>query len=336
MTNDVNELDEGQLKALEKVEKLLRLAAKNPNPEEAASAAAKAQELLVAYNLSAEIVGQGSGSDAVREQQKLLGGMYKYQRYLWRAIAELNFCLHFVHQKYTERNTKRRDWDGNWVYEKVPYMRHQHTIVGRRVNARATVAMGQYLEQTIERLVKEQYPLNSQRFMSEAVALREGIADEVYWRLVEKRRKLIAEEEERRRRDAAAAGVSTSQALTIGSLAEQEKDANLDHLHGEGYSARQRAARAARAEQQRIAEENYTRWAQENPEEAAKLEAERRKDEEKALNRMRRGGQGSRGGQTAQERRQGLSSYWRGREIGKKVGLDAQTSDRQTETRRLK
>lgn len=332
---EVNELDEGQLRALEKVEKLLRLAAKNPNPEEAAFAAAKAQELLVAYNLSAEVVGQGSGSDAVREQQKLLGGMYKYQRYLWRAVAELNFCLHFVHQKYTERRARHRDWDGTWVYEMVPYMRHQHTIVGRRVNARATVAMGQYLEQTIERLVKEQYPLNSQRFMSEAVALREGIADEVYWRLVEKRRKLIEEEEERRRRDAAAAGVSTSQALTIGSLAEQERDANLDHIHGEGYSARQRAARAERAEQQRLAEESYTRWAQENPEEAARLEKERRKDEERAVRRSRSGGAGSRGGQTAQEKRQGMSSYWRGREIGKRVGLDAQAGERQTETRRL-
>lgn len=332
MTN-TSELDDEQTRALEKIEKLMRLAAKNPSPEEAASAMAKAQELLVAYSLDAELVGStGQAADARREQQRVLGGMYKYQRYLWSAIAQLNFCVHWCQERYTERRTRRRGWDGQWLYDRVPYMRNEHVVVGRRVNARATLAMGQYLQDTIERLVRERFPLNSQRFLSEAVAYREGIADELYWRLLERRRQLVAEEQERRARDAAAAGVSTAQALTIGSLQEQERDANMDFLHGEGWSARQRQARADRAEASRRAEEEYTRWAQANPEEAAREERRREKEAKKG---RRGGGPGSRGGMTGAERRQQSSTYWQGREQGKKVGIDPQTSDRRTETRRL-
>lgn len=329
---DVNSLDEEQLKIIEKVEKLFRLAAKNPNPEEAASAMAKAQELLVAYNLSADFVGQtGSAGDAIREKQQILGGMYKYQRYLWSAVAELNFCLYWTVQKYTERNTRTKAWDGSWRYGKVPYMRNQHVIVGKRINARLTITMGQYLQQTIERLVKERFPQNSQRFLSDAVAYREGIADELYWRLQEKRRTLVKEEEERRMRTARDAGVSTSQALTIGSLTEQEEDANRDFLHGEGYSARQRAARAERAEAQRRAEEEYTRWAAANPKEAAKEEAQARK-----RRRSSGGGPGSRGGMTGEQKRQQSSTYWQGRRKGKEIGLDPQTSDRRAETKAIR
>ncbi len=37
-----------------------------------------------------------------------------------------------------------------------------------------------------------------------------------------------------------AAGTSASTALTLGDLRQSERDANMDHLHGEGYSARRR------------------------------------------------------------------------------------------------
>ena len=47
-----------QLSALEKIEKLFRLAAKNTSPEEAATATAKAQELLTLYNLDSDSVGK--------------------------------------------------------------------------------------------------------------------------------------------------------------------------------------------------------------------------------------------------------------------------------------
>lgn len=328
------ELDADQLKILEKIEKLFRLAAKSGTPEEAASATAKAQELLVAYNLDAELVGKtGASADAKREQQKIKGGMYTYQQYLWHAVSELNFCYHWVQQEPEKVTKYRTAWDGSKQSYQHTYMRNRHVIVGRRVNARLTLTMGQYLEGAIERFVAERFPLNSQRFMREAVAFREGMADELYWRLVEKRRALIKEEEERRHRDAAAAGVSTSQALTIGSFAEQEKDANLDFLYGEGWSAKKRAERVARADAERRAEEEYTRWAAANPEEARKEEKRREKEARKG---RRGGGPGSRGGLSGQEKRQNSSEYWQGREVGKKIGLDPQASDKRTETRALK
>jgi hypothetical protein len=325
------DLDAEQLKILEKVEKLFRLAAKNPNAEEAAAATAKAQELLVAYNLEAELVGKtGASADARREQQKIKGGMYAYQRYLWSAVSKLNFCYHWTQQERAERNKIRTAWDGTKVTVKQTYWQHRHVIVGRRVNARLTLTMGQYLEQAIERLVIERFPLNSQRFMREAIAFREGIADELYWRLLEKRKKLVAEEEERRRRTAAEAGVSTSQALTIGSFAEQEEEANVDFVMGEGWSAKQRQKRAERAEAARRAEEAYTQWAAANPEEAAKEEKKRAKEAAKAGRRSSRGRSMS-----GQEKRQQSSEYWQGRAEGKKIGLDPQTSDKREETRRL-
>lgn len=332
MTDLNQELDADQLKILEKVEKLFRLAAKNPNAEEAASATAKAQELLVAYNLEAELVGKtGASADAKREQQKIKGGMYAYQRSLWYAVAELNFCYHWTQQERAERNKVRTTWDGSKQSYKQTFWQHRHVVVGRRVNARLTLTMAQYLEAAIERLVTERYPLNSQRFLREAVAFREGMADELYWRLVEKRRALIKEEEERRHRDAAAAGVSTSQALTIGSFAEQEKDANEDFLYGEGFSAKKRAERVARADAARRAEAEYTQWAAAHPEEAAKEEKKRNKERKGRSG----GGPGSRGGESAKEKRQSSSEYWQGREVGRKIGLDPQTSDKRTETRKL-
>lgn len=324
-----HDLDEGQLKVLEKVEKLMRLAAKNTNAEEAAAATAKAQELLVAYNLDAALVGSaGSSAEARREQTQMRGGMYKYQRDLLHAVAALNFCLCWHMQKAVVDNKIGTSWDGSRYKYKKTYFRWQHVLVGRRLNTRATLAMGEYLMQAIERLVRERYPLNSQRFMREAVAFREGIADELYWRLLERRERLVKEEQERRNRTAQQAGVSTATALSIGTLAQQEEDANYDHVFGDGWSARKRAERVERARLEREAEEAYTRWAEEHPEEAAAEEAKRLKEKRRA---RRSGGRA----QTGQERRQGSAEYWQGRKVGEKIGLDPQTSDRRSETRAL-
>jgi hypothetical protein len=334
MTNMNDELDADQLKIIERVEKLMRLATKNPNAEEAASAAAKAQELLVAYNLSAELVGNaGSSADAKREKQKIAGGMYQYQRELWYAVASLNFCLHFTRQERDDCVRIRKNWDGSRSKYTKTYWRHRHVIIGKRINARLTITMGQYLEQAIERLVKERYPLNSQRFLSEAVAFREGIADELYWRLLERRKALVAEEEARRNRSAQDAGYSVSQALTIGSLTQQEEDANYDVMYGEGWSAKQRAKRAERARVEAEADAAWTAWASAHPEEAAAEEVRRRKEAKRHA--PRGGGPGSRGGQTGQQKRQSSSEYWQGRDVGKKVGLEPQTDDRREKTRTI-
>lgn len=322
------EFNDEELKVLEKVEKLLRLAAKNSSPEEAASANAKAQELLVAYNLSVDSVGKtGATGEAKREQQVIRGGMYQYQRDLWRQIAKLNFCLYWTIEHKFDRTIRRRHWSGEMRNVIVDGKEFRHTVIGKRLNVKSTMMMADYLQSTIERLVKERYPDNSQRFMSEAIAYREGMVYELEWRLAEKRKMLIDEEERRMRAEFERKGVSTSQALTIGSLSQQEDDANQDFIHGEGYSARLRAERAARAEAYRKAEEEYTKWAAENPEEARK-EQKAAEERRKQANKGRRysGGQGSRGGQSPADRRMGTSAFRQGQDEGRKIGLDVQAS----------
>jgi hypothetical protein len=329
---DSQEFTPEQTAVLEKVEKLLRLAARNTSPEEAASATAKAQDLLLAYNLDVEAVGKGgTASEARRERQAIKGGMYQYQRELWSAVARLNFCMYWTITHHIEREVRRRGWDGEMRTRIVDGHEYRHTLVGKRVSVRLTVAMGTYLEQTIERLVKERYPQNSQRFMREAVAYREGIADELYMRLQERREKRIEDEERRRREASERAGVSTSTALTIGDLEQQERDANNDFRRGveEGTTARERAERAQRM---REAEEAYTRWAEANPEEARRQAEEARKARRKY---HRGGGPGSRGGETARDKRTSLGEYWSGRDKGREIGIDPQTTSTTTETRRL-
>lgn len=75
-----------QVKIIERVRKLLALGGKsNPNPEEAASATAKAQELLSQYNLELSTLERSTGTDGARENNLALGGMHAWQRKLWRA-----------------------------------------------------------------------------------------------------------------------------------------------------------------------------------------------------------------------------------------------------------
>lgn len=325
MQND-DEFSPEQLKALDTIEKLLRLAAKNNNAEEAAAAAGKAQELLALYNLDVDSVGKtGSSGDQRREQKVIKGGMYTYQRELWSQIAKLNFCMYWTIEHCFIRTIRRRHWSGEMRDVKVDGKEFRHTLVGKRMNVKATLMMAEYLQGAIERLVKERYPQNSQRFMREAIAYREGMADELYWRLAEKRKQMVEDMERRKQEELLRNGVSTSNALTLGSLAEQEEDANNDFLHGEGWSAKQRARRAEAAAAQRRAEEEYTRWAEAHPEEARKEEEKRAKERKKNSSRWS-GGRGSRGGMMAQDKRSQSSEYWQGRDKGKTIGLDPQTS----------
>lgn len=317
--------DPEQQKVLERVEKLMRLAARNPNAEEAASATAKAQELLTAYNLDASMLSPDEDKSAVREKMKLKGGMYEYQRELYGAVARLNFCMYWtiVRKELVWRN-KMDKWTGELRSTPVNSKTFQHVVVGRLVNTRSTRMMAEYVRQAIERLVNERYS-NQQRWMREAVAYREGISDVVVQRLNAKRYDMEEAERVKRAEAAKRSGVSTHQGLTIGSLMEKEADANQDFLYGEGYTAKQAARQAERAEARRKADEAYTKWAEANPKEAQKEEAEARK---RARKYRYSGGQGSRGGMTGRDKRQSEGSYWQGREVGEKLSLDQQVSDR--------
>lgn len=97
-------------KVREQISKLLNLAENNSNPNEAAIAAAKAQELMTRYNLSlAEVSTQDSTHDplgAYINDDYFLnfgkrGRMIKWKRHLINAIARHNFC-HIVVYKNTD------------------------------------------------------------------------------------------------------------------------------------------------------------------------------------------------------------------------------------------
>lgn len=323
----MTELSPEAKKAIETVEKLLRLAAKNPNEQEASSAANKAMELLARHNLDMSAVERNSGDTGKREDDRQRGGLYQWQRDLWKAVAGLNFCMHWT--MYTWDKTKigrRRDrWSGKTVKREGGW-RFEHRIVGRKVNVVATRVMSQYLEQAIERLTRERYPDPTQFFIREAVAFREGIADRVIERVFD-RRKAMYHEEERKAREAAKRaaeaggdGVSTATAITLSSMRKSEHDANIDFLYGEGTSAQWETDRIEAAKEREAAEAEYTRWAKANPDEAKKEEERRHKENRRYWSRGRQ--------ETGRERRQSSGSYHEGRVKGDKLSIDQQTSQR--------
>jgi hypothetical protein len=305
-----------------KIQKLLNLAANNSNEAESAAAAAKAQELLVEHNLTAEAVKElGGAVDGRREQAKTEGGFFKYQRDLWFELARLNFCLYWVQQyRVVEKRTRYNQGLPPIV---GPVRKRRHMVVGRTVNTRATIAMGQYLESAIERITKERLgamdtPL---RYSSNwAVSYRAGAAARIMDMLRDQRLAHEAREaaEAQRAAKRAASGASASSALTIASFAGQEQDANLDFIYGEGWSAKRAAERAARAEERRREMEAYTKWAAEHPEEAARETQEAKKREER--NAARRRGRYSAGPRDNRD----MGAYYAGYDAAEKISLNPQ------------
>ncbi len=349
MTDGITQLDDQQKKVLPRIEALLRLYDKSKDSEnehdlnEAASALAKAQELLVAYNLSADLIGQG-GDDGVREEQKLEGGARMYERDLWRAVAELNFCLYFSSRTRKVTAFKRARPDGSKYIHRDEKIIPIHRLVGRKVNVMATVNMAKYLEEAIERLVEERTGGDGmQRWSRFNVQFREGAASTVTNKLYQRRQEIIAEDERKAldaaetARQAGMAGVSTSTALTVATHAQAEQDANKDHANGwePGTTASKRAQwqadQAAAAERAARAREAHTRWCEENPEEArAQAEAARKEREEaekrEARNAKRRTGGYSRWTKADDRREEDYQAYAMGAKAGQKISIDQQVN----------
>jgi hypothetical protein len=329
--SDISNDDAGVERIVEKVRKLLNLAAKNPNEAEAASAAAKAQELLAAYNLDMATIGQG-GESGAREEAKLRGGMYIYERELWSSIAELNFC------KYFTTRSRMKNKAGKLQYS------FQHRVIGRVVNTTSSKVMAEYLQGAIERICRERFPQNNQFFLREAVAFREGMSDNIGERLRQRRREVLAEQAAKKREEAERTkGAGTAFALTLLDVHQSEEIANYDFMHGEGAWARMQERceawdkrhaerRAAEAAAEAEADAAYARWAEANPEEAAKeaaKEAARQKREQEKANRRSWRSRAP----TARERRQNSDYYDAGYEKGSEVSLDLQVGDRSNQRR---
>lgn len=312
------ELDNDQLRIVETVRKLLALAGNNPNENEAAAASAKAMELLAAYNLDMALVSKPAAGKRGKEKRK--GGLYQWQRDLWRAVAKLNFCLY---------ETRKGTYRGQTF---------EHELIGRKENVIGTELMATYLQDTVERLTRDEAKARGYNiFAREMIAYREGMATRLEQRLEALRQQKLKEE---RDRYSGQAGSGDGRGLVLASVLQSEHDANLDVLYGypEGHHAQRRAESAARqAEAERRAQEALEaarRWAEENPEEAerirlAKLKeeyetAERRIKEETKRAKRRKQPVIRERSLTAAEQRARLSTYGAGFQKGGEINLDRQ------------
>jgi hypothetical protein len=315
-------------KVIQRLQKLLALANNNPNEHEAASAMARANALLEEYNLDMAVLGQ-SGKGPQRSDTKKSGGLYGWQRKLWKAVAELNFC-HYMSIKGLAKGS---------VYE--------HRLIGSHANVIATEMMANYLQATIEKLAQQWAKDNFFKsvFVREAIAYREGMTARISERLQARRREIVAEERrktEEAKREQAVNGVQTTNALTILDVISTEADFNNDYLNGWdlGTTARNRveqearmaayrreaeAREAAKTPEQKAREaaamrEQIEKWARED------AKAQKRRNKTPPKPRYRR--------ETPEEARANLGSYWGGRAKGDDVGIDTQV-DRKQDARRI-
>lgn len=298
---------------LEQIKKLMNLADNNPSEAEAASASAKAQELMDKWNLSTAEVERAGGKDGKREDAKVRGGFYKWQREMWRAVAELHFCMYWTQDARMQSVYSKQE-------KKVNQKRHR--LVGRVVNTTATQHMATYLEEVVEREVVRaisgmQEWNNTLRFSNWATSFRKGMSDRLVERLEERRRVKLAEA-----RSVDTSGASTSRALTLVDVLQMEEDANNDFLYGEGWSAARREETQRWAEESRLRREAATAWAAANPEEAAAKKAAEAAASEAYW--KKNAWRWNRGGSRRDDSNIDRSAYRAGSETGGRVSLDGQ------------
>lgn len=310
------ELSQEQQSAIRKVELLMRKANGNANEHEAAACIMKAQELLTKHNLDHSAVGKG-GDTGTRSKDKTLGGFYKHEQDLWRAVAELNFCWYYSIVEYVtpEEAARLKTWSRN--------ARH-HYLIGRTVNVLSTKLMAEYLLAASERLTAEYMTETTGSYTSQvargatAVSFRKGCAS----RLVEKlqvRRWEIIQEERRKAEQARSSGQAGGVALTVAGLTQAEYEANYDFTYGEGAYANMKATSAEYRAKLEEKEALAAKWRLENPEAAAKQDAAARKADEANQRKQQR--QRSRKEAPAAS---DMAAYRAGYRDAGEIGLDAQ------------
>jgi len=319
MTNQ--ELTPEAQAAIRKIEKLLALAGNNPNEAEAAAAMAKVQELLAQYNLDMASVGDAP-ADKSRGDVRLKGGLYKWQRSLWQSVAELNFCMYWA--------TTEMDYTKQAVYKDVNGERRmgrktfKHKVLGRKVNVVSTQIMAEYLEQAIERLVRDRLNQDHTQFFTRwAASYREGVAERLGEKLRQRRYEMKMAEEAKAREAAARSkhpgAAPQSSGVDLATYTQSEHDANIDHLYGEGTSARWAADRYQAEQAAKKAREERAAWELAHPEEAAAQKAKAEKEWQEWLRRHA----GRSSGRTRKDNRD-HSGYCAGYTDGASIGLDPQ------------
>lgn len=303
---------------IERVKKLLAVANNEGATEaEAEAAMGRVQHLLAQHNLTlAQIENDAKAGPAQRDRVELKGkAAYQYQRDLMAAVADANFCLHWI------------DYDSKQVtnaygdvirYAKI----HKHMIVGRQVNVIAAQNMFDYLNATLERLVP--VSSNRERLSKFAVSWKEGATARLRSRLHTRKWEMIRED--RRKRDEAQArqpaGDGTAVAIRLENVYERESDANWEFRWGfpPGYLAQRRAEWTA----EQAAKEPEPQK-EETPDEKTKREKRQRKYEERTQREYQRKW-------ASKDQR----AYLAGMEVGETIGLDEQIAKDNKENKRIK
>lgn len=201
------------------------------NEAEAQLAMAKAQELLTKYNLDMATINNAGKGEGREKRIVKNSAMYKWQQELWSQIASANFCWHFLTTQYEPYNKRVKNYDGTTRVEEAKRKVQRHRIVGRTSNVVAVELMGQYLCETIERVLPY---ANKDRLSKSALSWRQGCSDRLRTRIHDDYVKARAQD-----KTATAEGNAT--ALTLRSIDDKEYEATYDFLYGEGAYAKSKA-----------------------------------------------------------------------------------------------
>lgn len=250
---------------LRRIQGLLNLADNNPSKEEAAAAMAKATALMEEHNLTAAAVERAKGVDGKREDKYVVGGQYRWQRDLWGEVAKLHFCLYWTQQYRTVREVAYTVTHLGMHYPKgSPVMRKRHRLVDRPHNVASARHMAEYLELTINRILRARLTDSAGAFNWKdfnggwGTAFREGMASEIMGKLAERRRQTVA----KKPRVDAFGGT----ALVLSTYIDEETDKNMEFVYGKETVQKMRE----KAQADRRAQQAYTAWATTNPDAAAK------------------------------------------------------------------
>lgn len=229
-----------------RIRKLMSLTAdRGASEAEASLAAEHVQRLLAEHNLSiaaVEITGASSGEGGKRVREGVnTRQVYKWQRSLMNAIAELNFCKAFA--KFQKQQGRAAIFNG---YE----------LIGRVDNVVSAQVMFEYLQQTIERLAREDVGGDPKQFFTKyAHSFKHGCSDRVVSRLQDEQRRIVEEQtrkakEQDVRNQHPAAASSNLPTVILSDVIQNEKDLNNDFVQGwePGTTGNRRAADKAENE----------------------------------------------------------------------------------------
>jgi hypothetical protein len=312
-------------KVLGRIRALLAKTVENGCTEgEASSAAEMASRMLSAHNVSmAELEATGAtvGEEGRRGRATTArSAMYDWQINLMSAIAQANFCKHWVEKVKLEKYA-------SGVARKKPASRH--ALIGRKVNIVSTNMLYDYLVDTMERLLP--YPSSERRSRSAhswrlgcAARLTERIEHD-HWQAVQESR----EKKERAETEARASGANAPGALVLADVFGTEEDLNEDEMwnRAPGTTARLRNEWQARVAKTRADAEAAPRPCAAParpvaPETEAERVARAKREKAESERHERR--------RNREEAKIDQRAYWAGSDAGRDISLAKQMEENKT------